>query len=521
MKIFLHDLIWILPASLGLGLVFAFLSHGFWWIGWLAYAAILFLGIKAIAALWRSAGAGRSLGLILVLTVVLRLGLGIAFSYVLPAYGDDNAAENAGYIFQDAYTRDNQAWELANSSGSLWKAFDKSYSSDQYGGLLFTSSLFYRFLSPDAHRPWLIISLAALISAIGVGLSYKAVRSVWGEKMALIVGWLMVAFPESVLLGSSQMREPFLITFIAMLFWGVVNWGQNRRTSAAWAAGGVFGMLVFSPGVALVGIIVIAIWFWLHDKEHRFNQLWWLAGVAAVVLLTALLLADAIGSSLNVQGGPLANILNWFRYSMQWDIYLMERNSGWIQNVFHSLPASFQMPFIIGYGVAQPVLPAAVADPAVWPMRVLGILRGIGWYAFAPFLAYSLRPILKIDKKSERAAWFWLWAISWIWIIVSAARGGGDQWDNPRYRVILIFFQAVLVGLALVWQRTAHDPWLGRILAVEGVFLICFGYWYAARYTHWAAGQAHVFVIIGVVVILSSLILIGGWIMDRRRARRT
>ena len=50
----LRDLLWILPVSLVLGLVLSLLSPGIWWLGWLAYAMLLAMGLLALALLWRS-----------------------------------------------------------------------------------------------------------------------------------------------------------------------------------------------------------------------------------------------------------------------------------------------------------------------------------------------------------------------------------------------------------------------------------------------------------------------------------
>ena len=47
-------------------------------------------------------------------------------------------------------------------------------------------------------------------------------------------------------------------------------------------------------------------------------------------------------------------------------------------------------------------------------------------------------PCAKLRPGGERRVWSWLAAFSWVWILVCAIRAGGDQWDNPRYR--LIFF---------------------------------------------------------------------------------
>jgi hypothetical protein len=316
------------------------------------------------------------------------------------------------------------------------------------------------------------------------------------------------------------MREPFLITFVCMVFWGVVNWSENWRTSAAWLAGGIVGMLLFNPSIAVVVIIISSIWIWIREKGSSLARWGWIAGGLVVAVLAAFIFIGAVGGSLVIRGGLLDSLLRWFHYSATWDAYLLELNSGWIQNVFASLPASLHLPFIIVYGISQPLLPAAIADPAAWPVRNLNILRGLGWYALLPLLVYSLRPILKMRANRERFAWLWLFIVIWGWIILSAARAGGDPWDNPRYRVILLLFQAALAAFTINWQRSTHDPWLGRFLMVEGVFLTLFGYWYAARYTHWQAGQVHVFVIIALIVLISSIILVGGWISDRRRVRR-
>ena len=483
----LRDFLWILPCSLALGLVLSLLDTETWWIGWLAYSLLWAFGLWALVSLWRSAGAGakqdqsqprrqRMLGLLLILTVLVRMGLGIAFSNVLPTYGNPTNVQRKGYIFPDAYNRDNQAWQLASSSNPLWRAFDKSYSTDQYGGLLFVSSLVYRYLSPDAHRPWLVILLASLTAAIGVALAWKAAKKTWGKSMAVGVGWILALFPEAILLGSSQMREPFLITFIAMAFWGLVSWADNRRLAMAWLIGSLVGMLLFSPGIAVIAIILLAGWAWLRGKERRIR--WqWIAGVGVIVLLAFSLLAWSVGGSMKVKSGPLATVGNWMRYTVQFDSQKLEQDSGWVQAIFSHVPLSLRLPLIIGYGVVQPVLPSAIGSPAVWPMRTLGILRGIGWYALLPLLLYAIYPIWKMTDKRARQAWLWLWLVVWVWILISAARGGGDQWDNPRYRTILLIFEAVLAVQVILIQKQTHERWLGRLLAMDVVFVACFAVW--------------------------------------------
>jgi 4-amino-4-deoxy-L-arabinose transferase-like glycosyltransferase len=446
------------------------------------------------------------------------MGLGMAFSNILPAYGNDTKVQKAGYILPDAYNRDVQSWELASSSDPLWRAFDKSYSADQYGGLLFVSSLLYRYLSPDAHRPWLIILLAALTAATGVALAWKTADKIGGKSLAVGVGWIMALFPESILLGSSQMREPFLITFIAMAFWGAASWAENHRAAAVWLIGSLGGMLLFSPGIAVISIILLAGWVWLRAKERRVRW-WWIAGAGVIVLLSFLLLAWSVGGSLQVKSGPLATIGNWMRLTVQFDSQKLERDSGWVQTIFSQVPAVLHLPMIIGYGVAQPVLPAAIGAPAVWPMWALAILRGIGWYALLPLLLYGIYPILKITDKRERLAWLWLWFVVWVWILISAARGGGDQWDNPRYRTILLVFQIFLAVKVILIQQQSQERWLGRLLAIEGVFVVCFAVW------TWTRNDTNPYMLplnqaIEAFMAASLLILIGDWLWAKYGRRR-
>ena len=238
-----------------------------------------------------------------------------------------------------------------------------------------------------------------------------------------------------------------------------------------------------------------------------------------VALLSFLLLAWIVGGSLPFESGPLATLIDWMRYTVQFDSQKLELESGWVQNIFSHVPAWLHLPMVIGYGVTQPVLPSAIGSPAVWPMYALGIFRGIGWYLLLPLLLYSIIPIFRMTDKRQRLAWLWLWLVVWIWILIAAARGGGDQWDNPRYRSILLVFQAVLAAQVILIERERHERWLGRLLAVEAVFVACFAVW------TWTRKDVHPFVLPlgGTAVffmVASLLILVGDWLWERNAHRR-
>ena len=70
-------------------------------------------------------------------------------------------------------------------------------------------------------------------------------------------------------------------------------------------------------------------------------------------------------------------------------------NRAWSSTWFRSLGDGYAARlFITGYGLAQPVLPAVLVDPAPIVWKTIGILRAGGWYALAPFLLYAIFHLL-------------------------------------------------------------------------------------------------------------------------------
>jgi hypothetical protein len=516
MKNLMLEFKWILPISISLGVLIGFVSPGNWLIGWLIGSLMLFTGLIALAAAWRWAGGGRILAWMLALAVILRLAAGVALYLYLPVAGYDTEQQRAGYVFYDAWRRDTQSWDLARSNQPIWNAFNKKFYTDQYGGLLALSALIYRYLSPDAHRPLLIVLVAALTAALGVPFFWRAARAAWGEKVVLPAAWVFALYPESILQGSSQMREPFLITFIAITFWGFMDWqASNNRRTWLWVGIGLAGMLLISPGIVLVTLAVLAGWSWLSTDDKRVSwQVLLLAGI--VFLIGILLLAWGVGSqSLGTKSPPVV-LAAWFKDSVSWTVYQLERGSGWVQKLFNEMGTEWQLLFVVGYGFAQPVLPAAFIEPTTIIWRLIAILRSAGWYILAPLLIYGSMAAWKTPQKRERKLWLWLCIVTWFWITVSALRAGGDQWDNPRYRVILLAWQALVAGYAWTWWREHREAWVPRLLVIEGISLGFFTQWYISRYYH-ILGQIPFWLMVSLILGISVLILFGGWLWDLRK----
>jgi peptidoglycan/LPS O-acetylase OafA/YrhL len=196
----------------------------------------------------------------------------------------------------------------------------------------------------------------------------------------------------------------------------------------------------------------------------------------------ALVLLSASWSSAAIGHGPLGVIASWIQNTLQWNLHVLDRTSGMVQHLFKSMPPGLRLPFVAGYGVFQPVLPAALIEPTIALWRIVGTLRALGWYLLLPLLVYGVIAALRTEDKRQRRVWLWLEAAVWLWILVSALRGGGDQWDNPRYRVILLPWLALVAGYALTFWLAHRDRWLPRILALELVFLLTFTLWYGSRY---------------------------------------
>ncbi|MFZ5858178.1 MAG: ArnT family glycosyltransferase [Chloroflexota bacterium] len=510
-----------ISSSLLLGAGMSAIQPGNFLLGWLLFSFLFLLSFYVLrfTFFWTTRNSqfvipNSQFVILLSLAFLLRLALGAALYIFLPTGGHPNVQNQGGYIFYDSFRRDAQAWELAQSDAPILSAFNKNFYSDQYGGLLAFSAAAYRFLSPDAHRPLLPVFFGALTSALGLAFLWKAVARQWDEKIALAAAWIYALFPESILMGSAQMREPFLMAFVAMALWGWADYQSAPRRAILWLALSFTGMLLVSPVVALLTLIILAGWMWVTREHGRVS--WMALIVIGVVFLAGLyLLAWGLERDQPFGSSPLGIIMNWSRDAIKWDVHQLERGSGWIQKLFREMPEWLRPLFVMVYGITQPVLPATFIEPTTPLFRALYIFRSIGWYALVPLLFYAPFAIHRRETGSTRRLLLWLTAAAWTWIIVAALRGGADSWDNPRYRVILIAIQAVLAAYAWV----GRDRWLVRWLIVEGIFVLVFTQWYVSRYFK-IGGQLPFGVMIAVIVVLAALVMAFGWWWDRKSARR-
>ncbi len=454
---------------------------------------------------WRWAGRSRSLAVLLALAYLLRLGIGIGMNLLLPVYGYDEPTQNAGYVFFDAAQRDRQAWELAQAHQVIEAATGTQYITDQYGGLLALSAGMYAVFSPDAHRPLLIVLLAAFAGSVGVAFLYKALLKRFGEKTAMLAAGIFALYPNSILLGASQMREPFLLSLTAIALWAVTQWTTtSRKVVIAALLGSLIVLAWFSSKVALPVAGVLAVWFWLEHYADKLPEKW--QKISWIILIGAALVFAVYG-------------YRWVASTSVFDTRMTEYNSGRIQKAIEELGVDLRIPFIVGYGLTQPVLPAALTDPAQAIWRITSSLLAAGWYALAPFLIFALIALWREKDPVRRRLLAWSTLACTVWILISSARAGGDQWDNPRYRTIFLPWLALICAWGWDFARREKNAWLWRILAVEGIFLAFFISWYLSRYYSLMSRLPFNTMLI-LIIGLSLGVLVGGGVWDWVRGRK-
>ncbi len=505
-----------LLLSLGLGALLAGLvGAGSFLVTWLLYSLFLALGLLGAAAAARLFGADAAVLKPALAAWAVRLAAAVLLILLLPPFGNDNPASNAGYLFDDSFRRDTQAWDLAVSGEPLLQAFSGQYSGDQYGGMLAFSAFIYRYLSPDAHRALLILILGAAAAAWGVVAAWSAGRAWFGEPVGLAAGWIMALYPESVLLGASHMREAFVIPLVALALCGLVTTPEHPRRRIALLGVAAILLLFVQTAAAVVAFVTLAV-LWLFDPQSRISwrRLLLVGGVLAVALLVLYSIWAKLPSLQWVSGWGV--FTEWLNSNFNIQATQTVKSSGWLQSIMSLLGDQVKGLVIVVYGIFRPVLPAALISPGAWIMRLIETLRAAGWYALAPCLLYGLWLAWRRPEEPRQAQLRWLFVSAWGWVVLASMNAGGDQWDNPRYRAMLLALQAVAAAWVWVTARREKERWFYRLLAIEGVFVVAFSLWYVAR-KYISTIWVDLWLVVGVVALLSAGIVVLGIRQDHKR----
>ncbi len=485
--------------------------------GWLGYAVIGLIGAGLIGGTWgwvAAADRPRGLAFALGLALGLRLLVGWGLEVGLPIWGYDEPVQRAGYVFYDASKRDGDAWALAASEKPLSAAFSPRYTSDQYGGLLFLSAGVYRAVGQHVHRPLMIAALAAVFGALAVVFTWAFAGMTFGARAGMLAAWIVALYPEAVLLGASQMREPFMMTGLAVTFYGLARarLGERRRSLIPLIAGPILCLAVSPPFGALCVVLLAGAWVWESTGVLRRP---WVIGLLLVLAgLGAVLTIRAWGHIGGLPGkGILDVVAGWITAGAEYQLRIAQQQSAVIQFVFKSAPKWAYLPLATLYGLTQPFLPAALMDPGAAVWRVIAIFRGLGWYALLPFLAYAF--VAAFGERRWRHPAVYLALVSLLVIVVASFRAAGDQWDNPRYRAAFICLQAALAGWAWVNAQRTGSPWLKRLAGLVAGLVVLFLPWYAGRTL--GIPSPSLYATLGLELAFSVVYMGAAVVLDRRR----
>jgi hypothetical protein len=490
--------------------------------GFLAYFILTLVAFALVWASWRSIRKFNPPGwlfIAVILAFALRLLVGVGLTLTLPTLGyPDSIPHQAGYLFYDAYNRDTDAWNLARSDSPLTTAWQDSEISDQYGGFLFASAFIYRTFSPDVRRPILVLLLTASVGSLAVLFTWMFVHQRMGIKAAAFASWIVVLYPEAVLLGASHMREPFLITALSLAFAGYVCWKlEDGRTTLYFIMAGALLSLVVSPPYMLMFVAVIVgalLWEGRGKRERRAFT------ISLLIIIGLLAVVLTLRAWSHIEGRPDGNaielILWWLTGSTEYQLNILRAESGMVEKMFGLVPEWSQMPLAVLYGLIQPFLPAAIMDSTSVPLiRVIVSLRGLGWFFMLPFLICA--PFIALRQSGWRSLPTYLSALVWLTALFVSYRDVGRLWDNPRYRAVFLCAQAALAGWTWITSKRTQNRWLVRVGITVGFATFVFLHWEAGRY--YQTPRLNLWKTLVLIASTTIVYYIGALLYDRYRMK--
>jgi hypothetical protein len=240
----------------------------------LGFTALIFIALCVLFCAHRWPSAAK------ILWVAFAIRAGAALFHFYVASLPDSGA--------DALRFERVAWEWAQ--GGFGEALGHFTGPNSY----FISWIIALFYAATDRSLLLAQSLSVLMGTGTVLLGWLLVRELWGERVAMKAGWVLVFFPMLVLYSAITMREAYIWFFLSLALLGVVRWARAGGLAPLLLATFGFVGATFFHGAMVVGLLVFGgVVLWRSIKRVVLGLLRSKLRVFALVLAVLALLPVA------------------------------------------------------------------------------------------------------------------------------------------------------------------------------------------------------------------------------------
>jgi hypothetical protein len=427
----------------------------------------------------------------------LRTGFLIVAPILMLLWGYPSDRNRLGLLETDSINATETAWRAAQAGAPVFAAWHRA-SGDNTGGITVMGVTVFRLISRDRERTLLLGLVAAALTSLTVIAAFRLAAGLFSAGAAKFAALIAAVYPEAVLLGSTHQQLGYLalLTGFGLLAvagivlnrpWNEGEPGLPKRRNAVLLLIAVVGLGIFtSYQFTILGVIIGgAFAVWLADPRKKIGRWVW---IAAGAILAALVVVSVL-SALDIVPSDYDYLFSQYQYL--YGMALEEFNKmtaagggDLFQTVLATMNKGAAFLLAALYGLAQPVLPAAVGHRNLsaqggffW--QLLGIYRSLGWYLVLPLLIYGTFKSLRgfLSRRVETI----LMLIFWFGAVIGSYRAFGDQWDNPRYRLFVFVPMALLAAWGWVTQRERNDPWFPRIVVPFATATVGLTVWYFLR----------------------------------------
>lgn len=184
-----------------------------------------------ISVRWPSAGTILWVALVARVTVLL-LGY-----YIIPL--PDSGA--------DAATFESRAWDW--SQGGFFETLGHFTGPHSY----FISWLLSLLYSVTDRSVLMAQSVSLLFGMATVWMGWLLTKTLWGERVAGMAGWVLALFPTLILYSALTMREAYIQFFVLLALYGVVGWARSGGIKPIILTATGFIGATFFHGAMIVG----------------------------------------------------------------------------------------------------------------------------------------------------------------------------------------------------------------------------------------------------------------------------